>query len=264
MTEQYILSRLCQRFTKQYGAEFCHIAFSPEEQASSSDVGTSSSDGEQRFSNNNDASVYAIQAAATGNPLMEAHDGERSVGHGLVNAAQRFDATKPLVRFDFYDKPQTPSVSPLGSMFLAFPRSRNLSSAQVSGLFFSTEIVAALVARFRSSANQHVNGLTRQQAEEEHPAIYSMPFLKAKKQWIDSFERGYLEQLLAAHNGNISKVARAAGISRYTVYALLNKFQISAKAFKKRKPKSDKTDGHDNPFHAQLPSMSSLAERAIL
>ena len=264
MTEQYILSRLCQRFTKQYGAEFCHIAFSPENQPGSPDFGMSDSDSEQRFSNNNNASVYAIQAATTGNSRIVAQDhvrdGERAIGHGSFDAAQSFDTTKSLVRFDFYDRPQTASVDPLGSMFLEFPRSRSLSSAQISGLFFSTEIVAALVARFRSNSNQHVNGLTRQQAEKEHTAIYSMPFLKAKKQWIDSFEREYLEQLLTAHNGNISKVARAAGISRYTVYALLNKFQFSAKAFKKRKPKSNNAGRHDNAVVAQLLPASSLAE----
>ena len=43
---------------------------------------------------------------------------------------------------------------------------------------------------------------------------------------VGQFERRYLTQLLAAHGGNLSKAARAAGMDRVYIYKLLHKHGI--------------------------------------
>jgi DNA-binding NtrC family response regulator len=43
----------------------------------------------------------------------------------------------------------------------------------------------------------------------------------ARKQWTAGFEKGFLEELLAKHNGNVSAAARAAGFDRKHFYRLL-------------------------------------------
>ncbi|MBI4917505.1 MAG: sigma 54-dependent Fis family transcriptional regulator [Acidobacteria bacterium] len=56
------------------------------------------------------------------------------------------------------------------------------------------------------------------------PAIpLDLPFHEAKERWTDSFERTYLARLLEAHERNVSAAARAAGLSRQTMYRLMEK-----------------------------------------
>jgi transcriptional regulator with GAF, ATPase, and Fis domain len=51
----------------------------------------------------------------------------------------------------------------------------------------------------------------------------SVPFRIAKDAVIDSFERGYLSQLLEAAGGNMSKAARMAGMDRMYLHRLVQK-----------------------------------------
>lgn len=51
----------------------------------------------------------------------------------------------------------------------------------------------------------------------------ALPFHEAKRQWTERFERDYLSRLIQAHGGNISEVARVAGISRQSCYRLMEK-----------------------------------------
>ncbi len=51
----------------------------------------------------------------------------------------------------------------------------------------------------------------------------SMPFKEAKDRAIDSFERTYLAELFAKHDGNISQAARSAGLTRRHMRELLRK-----------------------------------------
>ena len=51
----------------------------------------------------------------------------------------------------------------------------------------------------------------------------SVPFRIAKDAVIDSFERGYLSQLLEAASGNMSKAARMAGMDRMYLHRLVQK-----------------------------------------
>ena len=49
----------------------------------------------------------------------------------------------------------------------------------------------------------------------------TIPIKVARERWLLSFERAYLEDALARHQGNVSAAARAAGIERVTMYRLL-------------------------------------------
>jgi DNA-binding NtrC family response regulator len=51
----------------------------------------------------------------------------------------------------------------------------------------------------------------------------SAPLRVVRERWLRHVERRYLEELLAAHNGNVSAAARAAGIDRVHMHRLLVK-----------------------------------------
>jgi transcriptional regulator with PAS, ATPase and Fis domain len=53
-----------------------------------------------------------------------------------------------------------------------------------------------------------------------------LPFKEAKKQWVMTFERSYLQELLKKHNGNISATAKEAGVDRKTIHRLIKKMGI--------------------------------------
>lgn len=48
-----------------------------------------------------------------------------------------------------------------------------------------------------------------------------LPYMEARRRWLDAFEDAYLGRLLARHDGNISAAARAAGISRRSIHRWL-------------------------------------------
>jgi two-component system response regulator GlrR len=54
---------------------------------------------------------------------------------------------------------------------------------------------------------------------------------EAKSLAVGEFERGYLATLLAAHRGNISHAAKAAGKDRRTLQRLLRKYSLDRRAF---------------------------------
>ena len=60
---------------------------------------------------------------------------------------------------------------------------------------------------------------------------FEQPFKEAKENVIEEFERAYVENLLQAHNGNISKAAQHSGIDRRSLHRLLLKHDIDARAF---------------------------------
>jgi DNA-binding NtrC family response regulator len=58
------------------------------------------------------------------------------------------------------------------------------------------------------------------------PAIdLSRPFIEAREELLAHFEKSYLEAMLARHNGNISRAARAAGLDRMHFKRLLARHQ---------------------------------------
>ncbi|MEE9610947.1 MAG: sigma-54 dependent transcriptional regulator [Desulfatiglandales bacterium] len=52
-------------------------------------------------------------------------------------------------------------------------------------------------------------------------------YKKAKKDWMDFFEKRYLSDLLKRHNGNISKAAREAQVNRKTIHRLLKRHRLT-------------------------------------
>ena len=59
------------------------------------------------------------------------------------------------------------------------------------------------------------------------------PFRELKQETIDAFERGYLTELLRAHHGNLAQAARAAGMDRKNLWALVERHGLDREQFKK-------------------------------
>ncbi|HVK87012.1 MAG TPA: sigma-54 dependent transcriptional regulator [Kofleriaceae bacterium] len=59
------------------------------------------------------------------------------------------------------------------------------------------------------------------------------PFRELKQEAIDTFERGYLTELLRVHGGNLAKAARAAGMDRKNLWALVERHGLDRAQFKK-------------------------------
>jgi DNA-binding NtrC family response regulator len=54
----------------------------------------------------------------------------------------------------------------------------------------------------------------------------SLPFRESKARVVAEFERRYATRLLDAHGGNLSAVARSAGLDRMSVYKLLDRLRL--------------------------------------
>jgi DNA-binding NtrC family response regulator len=57
-------------------------------------------------------------------------------------------------------------------------------------------------------------------------SVTKLPFHEAKRRWTDHFEKAYLMELFELEKGNVSAVARAAGLSRQSCYRLMLKHGI--------------------------------------
>ncbi len=58
--------------------------------------------------------------------------------------------------------------------------------------------------------------------------LHDLPFKTAKEEWISSFERDYITELLVRHGGNISQASREADIDRKYFRKLMTKYDIDA------------------------------------
>ncbi|HEY3802622.1 MAG TPA: sigma-54 dependent transcriptional regulator [Kofleriaceae bacterium] len=61
----------------------------------------------------------------------------------------------------------------------------------------------------------------------------SRPFRDLKQETIDSFELGYLNELLRLHRGNLAQAARAAGMDRKNLWAMVARHGLDRARFKK-------------------------------
>ncbi len=61
------------------------------------------------------------------------------------------------------------------------------------------------------------------------PDVANLPFKEAKEKLVDAFTREYFTALLAKCDGNVSEVARTAGIARSHVHELLTKYSLKAR-----------------------------------
>lgn len=68
-------------------------------------------------------------------------------------------------------------------------------------------------------------------ASGESSAITSVSLRKAKTHTVESFERMYLVDLMAAHMGNVSRAAKAAGKERRSFQRLLRKYGLYRSTF---------------------------------
>ena len=59
------------------------------------------------------------------------------------------------------------------------------------------------------------------------------PFRELKQETIDAFERTYLTELLREHRGNLAQAARAAGMDRKNLWALVERHGLDRARFKK-------------------------------
>ena len=50
-----------------------------------------------------------------------------------------------------------------------------------------------------------------------------MPYSDARQRTLDLFEKRYVEALLEKHDGNVTRAAEAAGLSRVYLYRLLRR-----------------------------------------
>ena len=56
--------------------------------------------------------------------------------------------------------------------------------------------------------------------------IETLDFQEAKEKYLNQFYKKYIENLLNKYDGNISMVARKAGMSRWTVYRMMKNVGI--------------------------------------
>ncbi|MBA3502532.1 MAG: Fis family transcriptional regulator, partial [Deltaproteobacteria bacterium] len=59
------------------------------------------------------------------------------------------------------------------------------------------------------------------------------PFRVLKQEMIDTFEIEYLTELLRVHRGNLAQAARAAGMDRKNLWALVERHGLDRARFKK-------------------------------
>ncbi len=59
------------------------------------------------------------------------------------------------------------------------------------------------------------------------------PFRELKQESIDAFETAYLSELLRVHRGNLAQAARAAGMDRKNLWALVERHGLDRNQFKK-------------------------------
>ncbi|MBM4164429.1 MAG: FHA domain-containing protein [Lentisphaerae bacterium] len=83
------------------------------------------------------------------------------------------------------------------------------------------------LSAFLSLGNLRTN---RSPVPAEAPMAADKPFKDAKNDIIDHFERGYLQELLARNNHNISRSAREAGIERAYLQRLVKKHALKETA----------------------------------
>ncbi|MEJ7598167.1 MAG: sigma-54 dependent transcriptional regulator [Kofleriaceae bacterium] len=75
-------------------------------------------------------------------------------------------------------------------------------------------------------------GLPRGRAQTARPDV-ERPFRELKQETIDSFEHQYLTELLKVHHGNLAQAARAAGMDRKNLWALVERHGLDRTRFKK-------------------------------
>ena len=74
--------------------------------------------------------------------------------------------------------------------------------------------------------------LPKSRASTARPEV-DRPFRELKQEMIDGFEKRYLTELLRVHGGNLAQAARAAGMDRKNLWALVERHGLDRAQFKK-------------------------------
>jgi len=63
-----------------------------------------------------------------------------------------------------------------------------------------------------------------------------LPYMEARRMWLDDFQQRYVEAILEAHNGNVSAAARAAGMDRRSIQRIVGRHAHVESPSDKRPP----------------------------
>lgn len=224
---------LSQQLSNVLGAAYCRIALLPKHVQRAEETSLS----------NNGSAAEMVTVGLTSSVMRPHLSGVNGELHAAApeiaepfapdaeTAARIASAgrqTQPKLRFRWQEEGE------YGCLDIFFRAPRQFSAVELSALLLMAEIARTMMTYTRMAATR--TSSAEQVARKLQGDVFAMPFLEAKKHWIDAFEHEYLRQQMVKYFGNISKAARAARISRYTLYALLNKFQFSAQSFKRTKP----------------------------
>jgi DNA-binding NtrC family response regulator len=77
---------------------------------------------------------------------------------------------------------------------------------------------------------------TKIQPEEIRPdkSLQQLSYKEAKEQTLKRFNVGYIDNLLAASNGNVTQAARSCGIERQALQQIMRRYGIKADKFRKK------------------------------
>lgn len=53
-----------------------------------------------------------------------------------------------------------------------------------------------------------------------------LPFVQARREWVEAFEKQYLSFVLDQADGNVSEAARRSGLARSSFYELMTKLEL--------------------------------------
>ncbi len=70
---------------------------------------------------------------------------------------------------------------------------------------------------------------------DEASTSSSRRFREAKRRVVEAFEKGYLEDLMARHSGNVTAAAQHAGMLRSALQRLLRKYDLRSSAFRRER-----------------------------
>lgn len=87
-----------------------------------------------------------------------------------------------------------------------------------------------LAARVRRALSPRAAQAAQAAARPPSDLDLSRPFRELKREAVATFERRYVEALVAHHQGNLAAAARAAGVDRKNLWTLARKYGIDLRA----------------------------------
>jgi two-component system nitrogen regulation response regulator GlnG len=107
-----------------------------------------------------------------------------------------------------------------------------LSALELARL--SAQPWAGNVRELRNAVERAALKLGGRQAPDAADAGRPEPFIQARDQFVDAFERRYLTDILERCDANVSEAARQAGVDRRNFQRLLRRHQISPRELKRK------------------------------